>query len=47
MEARWRGRIIGMADKVSGEDRNIRACWCRYRTSMMDKTKEEMWDGNR
>ena len=47
MELRWRCRIIGMADKVSGEDSVRRAWWRRCRTTGMDMAAEEMWDGNR
>ena len=38
---------LGMADKVSSEDRGGRARWRRFRTTWMDTAAEEMWDGNR
>ena len=47
MEARWRCGIMGMADKVSGEDSGGRARWHKIRTTGMDMAAEEMRDGNR
>ena len=47
MEARCRCRIIGIADKVSGEYSGRRAWWRRFRTTVIDMAAEEIWDGNR
>ena len=47
MEMRWIYRIIGMADKFSGEDRGGRAWWRRCGTTGIDTVAEEMWNGNR
>ena len=47
MEARWRYSIIGMADKVSGEDSGGKSWWWICGTTGMDMAVEEMWDGNR
>ena len=46
MEARWRFRIIGMADKVSGEDSGGRAQWRILGKTGIDTATEEIWDGN-
>ena len=42
-----RCRIMGMVDKVSGEDGGGRARWQRCGTTGMDTEVEEMRDGNR
>ena len=47
MEARWRFRIIGIADKVISEDCGGQAWWCRCGTTGMNTAAEEMWDRNR
>ena len=47
MEVMWRFSMIGMADKVIGEDRGGRAWWRRCGTTGMDMAAEEMRDGNR
>ena len=47
MEARWILRIIGMEDKVSSEDRGVRARWRRCGTTGIDTKKLEMQDGNK
>ena len=47
MEARCRYRIIGLSDKVSGENIGGREWGRRFRTTGMDTEVEEMWDGNR
>ena len=39
--------IMGITDKVSGEDSGVRAQWRRCGTKDMDTTAEEIWDGNR
>ena len=41
-----RSRIIGMADKVSGEYSGRQAWWRISGTTWMDTAMEEMWDGN-
>ena len=46
MEARWRFWIIGIEDKVSGEDSSGRAWWQRCGTTGMDTAAEVMQDGN-
>ena len=47
MKAWWRCEIMGMADKVSGEESRGRAWWRRYGTTGMDTAAEEMRYGNR
>ena len=47
MEARWRCRIIGMADQVSGKDSGVKPWWRECGTTGMNKAAEDMWDGNR
>ena len=47
MEARWRCGIMGMADKVSGEESGGRERWRRCGAIGIDKAAEEMRDGNR
>ena len=46
MKARWRCGIMGMSDKVGGEDSGRRARWRRCRTTGIDTAVEEMRDGN-
>ena len=43
----WRCKIIGMADKVSGEDSGDQEWLRRCETIGMDTSADEMWDGNR
>ena len=47
MEARWRCRIIGMSEKVSGKDSSGIAWWRTCGTTGIDTAAEEVWDGNR
>ena len=46
MEAQQRYRMIGMAEKVSGEDSDRRVWWRICGTTRMDMAMEEMWYGN-
>ena len=45
-EKRWRCGIMGMADKVSGEDSSGQAQWRKCGTTGIDTVSEEMQDGN-
>ena len=47
MEAQWRREIMGMEDKVSGEESGGRAWWRKRRTTGIDTAAEEMRDGSR
>ena len=47
MEAQWGCGMMGMTDKVSGEDSGGRARWRRCATTGVDTAAEEMRDGNR
>ena len=46
-EVKWRCGIMGMADKVRGEDSGERSQWQRCGTTCMDMAAEEMRDSNR
>ena len=47
MRACCHSRIMGMADKVSGEDIGGLAWWQRFGTTGIDTVVDEMQDGNR
>ena len=47
MEVRWKCGIMGMANKVSGEDSGGKSWRQRYGTNGMDMAAEEMRGGNR
>ena len=47
LRAYCRSGIMGMVDKISGEDSDVQALWRRCRTTDMDTVMEKMWGGNR
>ena len=47
LRAYRRSGIMGMTDKVGGEDSGVQAWWQRCGTKDMDTTAEEIRDGNR
>ena len=47
LRAYRQSRIMGMTDKVSGEDSGVRARLRRCGTKDMDTTAEDIRDGNR